>query len=455
MKKLILEIYLKSPYMVKRILANIEAIRRDYYRRPSDSLDDNIEDTIIDRLMNYDFSNNLFYFNSLLERANNDVPFYKGRLTMNIKSLKDIELIDVLTKKEIRENRNLLIADNTSIHKDLWRGNTSGSTGSPLFFFKDRKSMNSERESYDSYYKYLGCDINKNRVRISGVKVTTFDRKKKPYWLFIDKYRQLQCSAYHISKNTYKDYLEEFRKRKVQFGTGFPSSWTALAEVMLDDKITYEGLEAIITDSEGLSEDNKLKIEKAFKCPVYRTYGLGEVGMCAIECEQGNYHVLPTHFVEIIDEWKNIQPDGSEGEIIVTDYNSHRYPFIRYATGDLGVMHRTECLCGMKSPYLSKITGRLEDYIITKDGRKITRLTKIVSPAVGIKESQIIQLSDSKLKINVVPDYNFDPESMDKVLKIARDFVGDMEVTWEIVEYLERMPSGKLKFLIRKNIKDL
>lgn len=450
MKKIILKMYLKSPYIVKRILANIEAIRRDYYRRASDSPGENIKDTIIDRIMTYDLSNNLYYFNSLLERANRDVPFYKGKLTMNIKSLEEIGSIDILTKKEIRENRELLIADSANIRKDLWHGNTSGSTGSPLFFFKDRKSMRSERESYDSYYKYLGCDIKKNRVRISGVKVTNFDRKKPPYWLYIDKYRQLQCSAYHISKYTYKYYLEEFSKRKVQFGTGFPSSWTALAEIMAENRITYEGLKAIITDSEGLSEENKLKIEKAFKCPVYRTYGLGEVGMCAIECEYGNYHILPTHFVEVIDSERNVQPDGTEGEIVVTDYNSNRYPFIRYTTGDLGVMHHTECLCGMKSPYLSKITGRVEDYILTKDGRKITRLTKIVSPAVGIKESQIIQESIDMITINVVPDNNFEEDSMKKVIDLAKEFVGDMEVRWNKVEQLERMPSGKLKFLIRR-----
>lgn len=450
MNKTILKMYLKSPNLVKRLLVNIEATRRDYYRRSSESSGENNKDTIIDRMMNYNHSVNLNYFNNLLQYVNKHVPFYEGRSTMRINSLEEIGLIEILTKKKIRESRNLLIADNANIRKDLWYGNTSGSTGSPLVFFKDKKSMKSERESYDSYYKYLGCDIKKTRVRISGVKVTTFDRKKPPYWLYIDKYKQLQCSAYHISKYTYQYYLNEFKKRKVQFGTGFPSGWTALAEVMIDNNTIFEGLKAIITDSEGLSEENKLKIEKAFKCPVYRTYGLGEVGMCAIECECGNYHILPTHFVEVVDQEGNIQPDGTEGEIVVTDYNSHRYPFIRYATGDLGIMYHSECLCGMKSPYLSKITGRVEDYILTKDGRKITRLTKIVSPAVGIRESQIIQESLDMITINVVPDNDFEEDSMKKVIDLAKEFVGDMEVHWNKVEQLERMPSGKLKFLIRK-----
>lgn len=191
MKKLVFKLYLKSPYIFKRLLANVEAMRRDYYRRSSDHENKNIQDNIINKMRTYETLTDIKKFNNLLEYAKSNVQFYQNNMSESINSLSEIESINLLKKSMIRENRDLLIANDTSVQKDLWNGSTSGSTGSPLAFYKDRRTMKSERESYDNYYKFLGCDLTKNRVRISGVKVATFERKKPPFWLYIDKYRQL------------------------------------------------------------------------------------------------------------------------------------------------------------------------------------------------------------------------------------------------------------------------
>nr|WP_269438232.1 AMP-binding protein [Phosphitispora fastidiosa] len=350
----------------------------------------------------------------------------------------------------IKENREKLISTKIVNKKELWNGSSSGSTGSPLKFYRDKNSIRIERYNYDSYYKYCGCDLNEKRIRISGVKIVPFNRERPPYWLYIDKYKQLQCSVYHISKNTFNHYLYAFKRSGADFATGFPSGWSALAELMIEHGLTFSKFKAIVTDSEGLSSEQQKKIEQAFECPVYQTYGLGEVGMCAVQCNKGNYHILSSHYVEVVDKDGKSVIDGEEGEIVVTDFNSTNYPFIRYATGDLGVMYHNDCGCEIKTPYLSSITGRIEDYIVAKDGRKIKRLTLIMKPAVGVKESQIIQVARDKIVINVVPDQNFVEGSMKLVLENAREFIGDMKLTWNKVEQLERMPSGKLKFLVRK-----
>lgn len=387
---------------------------------------------------------------SFINEVANNVEYYAFLKGMNVDSKSDFQQVPLLTKQKIREFKEKLISKKVKQKKELWKGSSSGSTGMPLKYYRDKKSINIERQHYDAFYQYCGCNINEKCVRISGVKITHFERKNPPYWLYIDKYKQLQCSAYHISKNTYKDYIKIFEKISPTYATGFPSGWAGLAELMLEDGIVYRGFKAIITDSEGLSQDQRKKIEKAFDCPVYQTYGLGEVGMCAIQCEKGHYHILSSHYVEIVDnEGKNVE-DGIAGEIVVTDFNSNDYPFIRYATGDRGIMCHDDCGCRIKAPYLTKIIGRIEDYILTKDGRKITRLTQLVKPAIGIKESQIIQPSRDEIVINVVPNYNFDEESMKLVVKQAKEFVGDIDVSWQAVDRLERMPSGKLKFLIRK-----
>ena len=137
----------------------------------------------------------------------------------------------------------------------------------------------------------------------------------------------------------------------------------------------FDKLKGIVTDSEGLSNEEKLEVEKAFNCPVYQTYGLSEVGMVAVQCKYGHYHIFSDRcYVEIIDARGNILEDGRAGEIVVTDLYSLDAPFIRYKTGDMGILEHRKCKCGWKSPYIKELYGRIEDYVVTKDGRKVTRL---------------------------------------------------------------------------------
>lgn len=445
MKDILFNLYLKSPNLLKRLLGNIESIRRDLYRKSNNKNFD----------IQLDIDKQEDYFNQdriskLLNEACENVPYYKFLSNYDVKSCEDFEKIPLLTKQFIRNYKEEIISKTVSNKRQLWSGSSSGSTGMPLSYYRDKNSVSIERANYNKYYEYNGFNVNENRIRISGVKVATFDRKKPPYWIYIDRYKQLQCSAYHILQTTFKDYLNEFSNVNASFATGYPSAWTSLSELMINNNITFNNFKAIVTDSEGLSDINKAKIEKAFNCPVYKTYGLSEVGMCAVECKKGHYHILPSHYVEVVDDNGHRVNDGEVGQIVVTDYNSHKYPFIRYATGDLGIMYHKNCGCGLNTPYLSEITGRIEDYILTKDGRKITRLTLIMKPAVGVKESQIVQNSIDGICINIVPDKDFDPKSMTNVIENAKQFLGDMNIEWNIVEHLQRMPSGKVKFLIRK-----
>ena len=454
MSNILNKIFLKSPFFIKRVFCNAEALRRNMYRRYGD-FNSVVKD--ID-FQNYMYSNNesndenvaLKRLKDLISYAIKNIPYYQALNLKNITCLENIKDLPVLSKENIRKNKELFISKSAN-KKDLWNGSTSGSTGTPLKFYKDRESVRYNQALYDCYCKSLDCDLNKKRIRISGIKICPYSRNKPPFWVYVDLYKQLQCSAYHLSPNTCKYYIKKFIEFNAEFGTGIPSAWNYLADYILENSIEFSVFKAIITDSEAMSTEQEEKIARAFNCPVYQTYGLGEVGMVAVQCKNKHYHTLPKmHIVEILDEDNNLVPDGIEGQIVITDLNSMKFPFIRYKTGDLGIMRHDDCGCGIKKPYLTNIVGRVEDYILTKDNRKIRRVTLIVKPAIGIKESQIIQFSRDAIIIKVVPDVNFDEKSMEEVVKNAPLYIGDMNVKWEKVQKLERTANGKLKFLIRK-----
>ena len=64
--------------------------------------------------------------------------------------------------------------------------------------------------------------------------------------------------------------------------------------------------------------------------------------------------------VEIVDKNGAIAPQGESGEIVVTHLATQDFPFVRYRTGDIGVLDHGYCGCGRRLPMLKNIEGGLQ-----------------------------------------------------------------------------------------------
>lgn len=451
MNKALKKIYINSPFWMKRIFANIEALRRDKYRRYGNY------DVLMDEIRKCDLfeindDEQLKRINVLLEYVVNNIEFF-GNKSIYYKSLDDISLLDnipILNKQIMREDiKKFIKIDEIN---DFFKSATSGSTGTPFVYYRDKTSVRYSFVVHDRIYELISKGTDLRKARISGVGIVNINKKSGPFWCFIDKYKQLQCSAYHINKNTCLEYIEAFRKYKVEIGTGYASSWLHLAEYLKDyNNIKMPKLRAIITDSEGLTNEQKKTIEDVFNCDVYVTYGLSEIGNVALQCKNNNYHIISQSCIaEVVDINGKSVGEGEMGEIVVTDLNSFKAPFIRYATGDMAVISHKECGCGWKGSYFSELVGRVEDYIVTNDNRKIQRLGHIAKPAKGLIGMQLVQEKIGELLIRVLPGENFEENSMNDVIKLCHEYIGDISIKWEKVEKLEQTKAGKIKYIIRK-----
>ncbi|MGS0746156.1 phenylacetate--CoA ligase family protein [Syntrophomonas erecta subsp. sporosyntropha] len=442
------KVFLKSPYFLKKVFVNVEAIRRDYFRRWGDysKLYEQLDNSCL-------FPNNYketqdILFRKLATYVKENVKAYEN--IDDVFSINNINAFPVLKKGDYIHNQNMYISKEAEKRK-LYKGRTSGSTGKPMSYFIDRESVRWNFIYADKMLEFVGLNKNDVKCRFSGVTILDFNHSTPPFWIYINKYKQLQMSSYHLNELNFKLYLDAMIKKKVTFGTGYANTWLILAEFVIKHNYSIPNFKAIVLDSEGITSEQQDIVEKAFKCKVYQTYGLGEVGQIAFQCEKRCYHILPqTAYVEILDDKLNKVHNGEIGEIVVTNLYSPKTPFIRYATGDLGKLKDTECECGRKGQVLSEIIGRIDDYVITKDGKKINRLSHIIKPAIGVVKSQLIQDSVDSLLIHIIPDKNFKEESMKKVIENAKYYLGDMKIDWKIVNELEKTSNGKIKHVLRK-----
>lgn len=436
-----------SPMPVKRLLANMEAINRLGIRRGGEYESHYAAADIKQILMENTSEEKLHRLNRLIGEARANIPYYRSVLPEGeLRSLKELANIPLLKKDDLRKDLKCFVNQTPAIGH--WHGTTGGTSGS-LAFLRDLRSIHYEYALYERLYEFAGETSPVKKARFSNVPVSKTGVRKPPYTMEVACMRQLQCSAYHLDENTYADYIREIAEYGADIGTGYAFLWIRLAEEALAHKDCRLRLKGLVTDGEGMTDEERKMVERAFGGRVYQTYGTSELGMVAVQCECGHYHVLDRVHVEVVDEKGVSVPEGVDGEIVVTDLWSTDAPFLRYCPGDRGVLRSGGCACGWETPYLESLTGRVRDYIVTAKGFKVMHVARIMAGIPGIRAFQYVQDEPGQLHIRVETRKGFDRAKMEKVHANARKMVGDMRITWEVVDRIEKSPSGKIKTMVR------
>jgi len=89
-----------------------------------------------------------------------------------------------------------------------------------------------------------------------------------------------------------------------------------------------------------------------------------DLGVVAGECDQGcGMHIAGDTVLEVVDPATGAKvPWGEGGEVVGSNLNRHGFPVIRYKTGDITEGVNLEpCSCGLATPRLKRILGRVGD----------------------------------------------------------------------------------------------
>jgi len=259
-------------------------------------------------------------------------------------------------------------------------------------------------------------------------------------------------SAYHLSPDNILAYLGAMQCYGVRYIWGYASALYALAQTVLERDLAVPALEVAISNAEPLYEHQRKAIEQAFGCPVRNTYGMAEAVCAASECKFGNMHLWPEAGVlEVFDDEvdESVTP-GEVGRFICTGLANADMLLIRYEIGDRGAIASPDevCDCGRNLPLLQKVEGRMDDVILTPDGRRIGRLDPIFKADMPIREAQIIQERLDLIRLLVVPTLEYTDIIGELIIQRLRDRVGDIEVDLEVVADIPRTENGKFRAVI-------
>ena len=154
--------------------------------------------------------------------------------------------------------------------------------------------------------------------------------------------------------------------------------------------------------------------------------------------------------IEIVDENGNICPPGKEGEIIVTSLENYAMPFIRYKIGDIGAIKENEmCQCGWNLSKLEKVTGRITNHFIIKNGTLIhgEYFTHLFYYRKWIKKFKVIQKEYDSIQVLIVSNAEKVESDISDIKKKIQLVMGEKcKVDFQYVDDIKPQKSGKFLF---------
>ncbi|MHC1743886.1 MAG: phenylacetate--CoA ligase family protein [Syntrophobacteraceae bacterium] len=392
---------------------------------------------------------------SIVRHAVDTVPYYRqlfAELAINpeeIRSPEDLRQLPVLDKSTVQAR----LADFESDLRHRMRCSTvhtSGTSGTGLVF---PMTLEAEREQWAIWWRYrarFGISRETWYAHFYGRFVVPMERAMPPFWSVNHPGRQIFFSGYHLNEAFLPHYVDELNRRKPAWIQGYPSLLAVLASHLVDRSLRLDFSPRVVTTgAETLLAHQKALIEEAFGAPCRQHYGMVEAVGNISECPEGSLHVDEDfghlEFLPLGDE------DGA-CRIIGTGFANEACPLIRYDTGDVAVPADPDerCPCGRPGRLVRSIDGRIEDYVVTPDGRRIGRLDHIFKGMTAIKECQIVQERQDSVLLKVVRRNGYGEEHERLLLKEAQSRLGSLRIDLAYVDAIERTSRAKLRLVVSK-----
>jgi phenylacetate-coenzyme A ligase PaaK-like adenylate-forming protein len=390
----------------------------------------------------------------IVELAATRVPYYREQWRQvdwkAVQAPADLPLLPRLDKQALRQNEQAFVSEGLDRHA-LWMEKTSGTTGTALEIYRPQAMQPKWWALYELCRNVAGVAWDIPYASLGGRPVVPGNTQRPPYWRFNRRWCHVYLSSYHVSQRTAPGYVAAMRQYGSQWIEGYGSAIAALAESALAAGVPPLPLRAAIVSGDTLLPGMRVSIEQFFQCKCYDHYAQSE-GVCmAMECPYGRMHLLPAAgIVEIVRDDGTPCAPGEVGEIVATGLLNDAMPLIRYRLGDYAAWaQERDCPCGNVHPVLASLAGRVDDYLVTADGRKIGRLSTAVKRSSTIHSAQIVQDRPGHAYLLVRPGQGYRPADAVAVCDDICERIGTFEL--EIIEVSEipKTPQGKTVLVVR------
>lgn len=332
---------------------------------------------------------------------------------------------------------------------------TSGSTGAPMQFGHDQCSIQRRFAFLHDHYRMVGVGPFDPSVRLSGRILCRVGTTHAKPWLFNPFENQLFLSSYHLDDEHAQAVWRKLDRFRPSLIDGYPSGILEALRMLDRRGHRLQSLRGIITTAETLQPDVREELEALSGAPVMDYYAASEGVPFIQQCPQGTYHVRWQSGIFEVRDGDRVSFSGS-GELVCTSFIQDRTPLLRYCTGDLveGLDQAGQpCPCGLHTPTVHKVLGRVEDMVYTKDGRALGMFTyRTLKLIEGLLETQVIQHGYADFEVNSVCAAGRDVSQIAEAVKASFERTLGYPITLRFnpVARIPRGANGKVRLVVSK-----
>ncbi len=400
----------------------------------------------------------------LLAHAVQAIPFYRERVTgLTSSSIEadpfgSLRGFPVLTREDVRDRLDDLVH---GIGRGTRRDHTSGSTGMPLDFYRDRPSTAAALATTQIAMDWAGIERGERRVRFWGSPVDMAVERSRVRRAVNLLHDRRVLDSYGMSDQRKREYIDLINRRPPVAVEGYPSSLYEIVDYAEREGLDLPKPRAIVVAGATLYDNMRHRFEEAFGAHVFNHYGNREQGYLAAECDhhEGMHVMSETTILEIVDANGEPVDAGTVGDIVVTNLWNYTMPFIRYRTGDRGALGTKPCSCGRVYPLLDRVVGRTGACFTSRDGTRMTpeffvQLLAWEFATRDVRKFQVVQEAVDHVVIRVVPQpgkQGFSEEARKGIeARMAEGMGAPTRVDFVIEEDIPASASGKYHYTVSK-----
>jgi phenylacetate-CoA ligase len=381
------------------------------------------------------------YYAEALAAARVDPESFRG--------IEDLGRLPILTREILRGRADAILSRGVP-RSELTPNNTSGSTGSIVRFFGDRENSR-WRDAVDlRLWDIAGFEPGVPVMYLWG---SPLDEKASRRW--IERLRRplenrRLFSSHRLDGDAIRSFVDVMARQRPVVLMGYATVLDLVATDVRKRGLPWPRIPGltVISSAEVLYPEQRRNIAEALGARVLNLYGCREVGLIAMECEAGGFHVMEErHVVELLPG-----DFGTPARILITDLDNRGFPFIRYEVGDLASEDPSPCPCGRGLRKLTALTGRSIDVLRGPSGQAISGnfLSFLLRERIrGVECWQAVQSRPDLLEIRLTPVGALAPGDRERIVVAVKEALGaSMEVRIEETDRLEPLPSGKHRFIV-------
>jgi len=232
----------------------------------------------------------------------------------------------------------------------------------------------------------------------------------------------------------------------------YPSALDLLALEARSDRLRIAP-RFVESGGELLTERTRADIREVWGTEIDDCWGLSE-GIYAFSCPAGTGMHLPDDLiiVEPVDvDGIPVQSGAPAAKVYITNLYNHTQPLIRFEVSDALTVVEGPCVCGSAHRRIEGLVGRND--VVFEYGDGVRAYPIVLAFAIGEERGLIeyqVQQTSRGVTIRAVAEATFDARRLvdraGSVLRLAG--LADPVVTVELVDHIDRLPSGKLRQFI-------